>query len=471
LDRESAEGEENKKITYTASLRRKHVHSLNNNGYFIFYNDIMDVMSVIRIKKGFTLIELLVVIAIVAILAVVVVLTINPAALLQQGRDATRVSDMGTINKAVSLYYQDAMNSPSTTFMGTSSVIYLSVPDPAATTPAGDQCQGLGLPTPPTGYTYQCAASSTYMSINGTGWIPINFSSYSAGTVISKLPVDPVNTTSTNLYYTYETDGIGGFKVAAFFESQKDAPQMANDGGNDPELYEKGSNLSLLSTRGLIGYWNLDEGTGNTAYDMSGNGDNGTWHGNASGTSGHYVGGEVGTYAGYFNGNGTSSVNYVNLGSATVLDPSVFTIAGWLNPYTTSGAGAAYNSILSNGRAATAGYNGITFQGNGSSTCLDIENGSTVGTLCAPSTLTAGTWTFIAGTYDGSVMNVYVNGALSASKSYAGGVGQPASFNSYIGAWGYSNGAFEAQAFIDDVRIYGQVLSPAEIQEMYNAEE
>ena len=70
--------------------------------------------------------------------------------------------DMDTLNKAVSLYYSDAMNNPSTMFMGTSSVIYVSIPDPAATSTAGDQCQGLGLPAAPTGYTYQCATSSTY---------------------------------------------------------------------------------------------------------------------------------------------------------------------------------------------------------------------------------------------------------------------------------------------------------------------
>ena len=51
-------------------------------------------------RKAFTLIELLVVIAIIAILAVVVVLTLNPAALLQQSRDSSRLSDMQTITSS-----------------------------------------------------------------------------------------------------------------------------------------------------------------------------------------------------------------------------------------------------------------------------------------------------------------------------------------------------------------------------------
>ena len=63
-------------------------------------------------KKGFTLIELLVVIAIVAVLSVVVVLTLNPAELLKQARDSTRIADMSTYKSAISLYLTD-VTSPS----------------------------------------------------------------------------------------------------------------------------------------------------------------------------------------------------------------------------------------------------------------------------------------------------------------------------------------------------------------------
>src|ERR1039457_302059 len=70
-------------------------------------------------RSAFTLIELLVVIAIIAILAVVVVLTLNPAQLLAQSRDATRVSDMATLNSALSLYQIDHGGTGN---MGTSSV-------------------------------------------------------------------------------------------------------------------------------------------------------------------------------------------------------------------------------------------------------------------------------------------------------------------------------------------------------------
>jgi prepilin-type N-terminal cleavage/methylation domain-containing protein len=106
--------------------------------------------------RGFTLIELLVVIAIIAILAVVVVLTLNPAQLLAQSRDANRVSDMATLNSAVSLFLTDTGGKIA---LGNASSVYLSVPD-AIVANTTSSCGGLSLPS--STYGYICGATQGF---------------------------------------------------------------------------------------------------------------------------------------------------------------------------------------------------------------------------------------------------------------------------------------------------------------------
>jgi len=59
-------------------------------------------------QKGFTLIELLVVIAILGILAAVLVTAINPAAKINQAKDAALKSDISGIGNAMQSYYTNS---------------------------------------------------------------------------------------------------------------------------------------------------------------------------------------------------------------------------------------------------------------------------------------------------------------------------------------------------------------------------
>ena len=59
------------------------------------------------LKKGFTLIELLVVVAIIAILALIVLLALNPVEMARRSRDSRRLSDLGTIRRAIDLALAD----------------------------------------------------------------------------------------------------------------------------------------------------------------------------------------------------------------------------------------------------------------------------------------------------------------------------------------------------------------------------
>lgn len=185
-------------------------------------------------REGFTLIELLVVIAIIAILSVVVVLTLNPAEMLRRSRDSNRLSDLSVFQSAMNVYTQDRAMIGSSLSMGTSSVIYISIPDPAASTAAGSDCSNLGFPA---GGTYHCAGPSFFRRTDGTGWIPVNLSAITTGSPLGQLPTDPTNVSSTGEYYEYTTNGTN-WKMAAVPESTQYASQFAS--------FSSGTNQNLL---------------------------------------------------------------------------------------------------------------------------------------------------------------------------------------------------------------------------------
>jgi prepilin-type N-terminal cleavage/methylation domain-containing protein len=185
-------------------------------------------------RQSFTLIELLVAVALIAVLSVAVIMSLNPQELIKQSRDSTRLSDLQNLNKSLSWFEADTGG---TGFMGSSSVIYVSIPDTTST------CANLGLPTPPSGYSYRCVTQENLKKTDGSGWIPVNFNQISFGKTLTKLPIDPINQTSTGNYYTYVAGG--SWEINAFVESNKYKNMSLTDGGDSDNVIEIGSNLTL----------------------------------------------------------------------------------------------------------------------------------------------------------------------------------------------------------------------------------
>jgi len=190
-------------------------------------------------NKAFTLIELLVVIAILAVLAVAVTLILNPAELIRQGRDSTRLSDMATIEKAIGLYQVDQPGA----WLGTSSIAYISLPD------SNSDCSSYNLLGLPDGWSYHCVPSASSTNVDGTGWIPINLTQASFSSPLSKYPIDPVNSATSSLYYTYYA---GSYELTANVESTRYLTEEADDGGDLSTMYERGThfNLAVVPTAG-----------------------------------------------------------------------------------------------------------------------------------------------------------------------------------------------------------------------------
>jgi hypothetical protein len=272
------------------------------------------------------------------------------------------------------------------------------------------------------------------------------------------LPVDPTNSSSTGLYYAYATDG-SSYEVTSLFESQKDKAQYGQNPliPGYPEVNAKGSSLALnplWSTQGLVGYWPLDEGTGTTAGDQSGNGNGGTWVGGSS-----YAGGKVGNFAGNFNG----SSNYVDTNKSFDWSSSQpYSFCSWVN---ISSGGEA--PILSKfgfdytfAAAAAGGGEWFLYWNSGGGNSVNV------------STLTAvyGQWEHLCLSYNStsSIVSLYQNGSLVGTGTDAGNH-QSTSETTKIGA-GYRGGLQYLKGLIDDVRIYNRALSASEVQALYNAE-
>lgn len=401
-------------------------------------------------RKAFTLIELLVVIAIIAILAVVVVLTLNPAELLRQARDSNRLSDLATLNSAINIYATDQSGSSGFS-LGNASSVYLSVPDATST------CQNLGIPSSSGNFSFACAASTSSRNINGQGWIPVDLTKISSGSPLGSLPQDSVNQTSSGLYYTYSANSTQ-FEVTSLFESQKYKTQFGSSAQalGYPEVNAQGSSLAvsqLYNPNGLLGYWPLDEGTGTTARDVSGNGYNGTWT-----RPDPYDAPKVGSYAGYFNISTPYYISVPNIGNASF--QGGFTANAWVNMSSMS----TVNPIIDMRSSPQVGV-----ISNGQLLFYLSTNGVAQVNFYSPTTSTVpiGAWTMVSATYDGAYRKLYLNGVLVASTSTTGIVttGQATMYIGYrVGGSTFSVGD------MDDVRVYNRALSAAEIQAIYNAE-
>ena len=430
-------------------------------------------------RRAFTLIELLVVIAIIAILAVVVVLVLNPAQLLAQSRDANRVSDMATLNSALNLYSTDQSGASGYT-MGSSSVVYASLPDASSTS-----CTDLGLPAMPTGYAWGCTTPQALRNASSSGWVPVDLKAISSGSPLGSLPIDPVNSSSSRLFYTYTTNGTQ-YEVTASMESQKyrlggSGDVIAGDGSSLATVYAKGTNLALepldYGDPSLVGYWPLDEGANAVAYDDSGNNATGSWQGTQAGTSGYYSPGLNQAWAGTFDGTTT----YINLPASPF---GAYPASGNTNNYsltfTTWFKTASSGSILgqsSNTLPPTSpgGFvPAIYVDTSGKVRASMFWHGSTGSQIVSVNSYADNNWHSLADSYNNGVETLYIDGVLIGSQSMTedsyNNIYQYFLGTAYSGLWPLDNGGwFYFIGLINDVRIYDRALSPAEIAALYGA--
>ena len=406
--------------------------------------------------ESFTLVELLIVLALISILATVLIVIIKPGIIFSKARDTKRIADIKNIEKTIDSlsteqnFYELNYASPN--------IVYLSLQDTSST--CGSYLSQ--LPSLPSGWSYHCSATPT--NIDGTGWIPIPFSNFPIIN-ISQLFIDPLN--KPPYYYSFVVGG--SYEVTAKLE---DIPKnkghiSANDNGDNPLIFEAGTNKNLTpnevqgrgatydqltySDPSLVGYWPFDEGSGTTAYDYSGNNNNGTLVNGPTWTTGK-VGGALS-----FDG----VDDYVNLGPKPVLDfQNNFTVCTW---FKTSGT---YGVLINNeGRYEFAPY------GNYGVMVYAVANTNPGWNWTSSSHHYLNIFQHYCFVYSASALiKTYINGTNDYSFQGSGNIGDVDSGENDIRIGGRQyNNSFHFNGIIDEVRIYNRALSDSEIKAIYDA--
>ena len=197
----------------------------------------------------------------------------------------------------------------------------------------------------------------------------------------------------------------------------------------------------------LVAAYSFDAGSGTTLADVSGRGHTGTIAGAVWSTAGRN--------GGALSFDGVNDM--VTVADTAALDlTNAMTLEAWVRPSTTNRwrtvalkeqSGALVYSLYSNN------------SGQRASTNLWLGSGEVEARSAA--SLPTNAWTHLAATYDGAVIRLYVNGALSGSATATGSM--PAS----TGAFRIGGNAVWDEFFgglIDDLRLYNRALSAAEIQ-------
>jgi len=216
------------------------------------------------------------------------------------------------------------------------------------------------------------------------------------------------------------------------------------------------NDYNAVTPPALVGYWNLDETSGTTAHDSSGNSNDGTVY-SATWT--------VGKIDNALNFNGANS--WVSIPSSNSLSGvSQLTLQAWIKPDTLS-TNPQMKQIVGKSSGVPQ-YNdeyglelvggAVRFYVSGASSNLFMRDTANV--------ISTGQWYFVAGTWDGQNYTIYVNGEVVASGTSSAGSSTITSHPVEIGrldAWSYTY----FDGIIDEVKIYNHARSSEEILNDY----
>jgi chitodextrinase len=342
-----------------------------------------------------------------------------------------RVSRNGTqIATTTGTTYQDPSLSPQTSYTYTVVAFDAANNQSAASQPA--------TATTPAVDTVVPSVPTNLAVTSGPGQVNVSWSSstddsgtvagyrvYRNGTSIATTTTTSATDTGLAASTTYS------YTVAAFDASGNASAQSSPVSATTP-----------ATPSGLVAAYNMNQSSGTTLQDLSGNGNTGTLVNNPLWTAGKYGN------ALSFNGS-SQRVDVAN--SASLRLTTGMTLSAWIKPTVVT---PAWRDVIMKGQDE------YYLVGTSSSGGVPATGGTYTTALYGPA-VTANTWSYVAATYDGASLKLYVNGVQVASRSQTGAI------KISTGKVGIGGDGFWGQYFnglIDDVRIYNRALAPAEIQ-------
>jgi len=208
--------------------------------------------------------------------------------------------------------------------------------------------------------------------------------------------------------------------------------------------------------QGLAGWWKLDETSGTTAADSSGNGNHGTLEGDVLWTEG--------ALGGAWEGDGTG--DYIRIPHSDSLDLSeTVTVAMWLY------GGAGPDMLLCKGSGGGAWVASYSIRMDDAAAHARELNwrgrvGNTEDSLNSSTAIPQAEWTHAAVTFNvnasGNNQKIYINGVLDAESRSTNALSSNTD-DLLIGADAYGTTRWHWQGRFDDVRIYSVALDAAQI--------
>lgn len=315
---------------------------------------------------------------------------------------------------------------------------------------------------------------------------------YSSGTSgTGRIYVDGVNVTSSSNYTANNADNSGNtLKIAlpnygeasSYFSGQIDEVRVWNVARTETEIKTNYKQTLTATETGLVGYWNFNEDTSSSSAiaDLTENGNDGTLVNGQSnnivfqsdagndtlvgGAGDDSLQGESGndvligdSNESYLDLDGVN--DYIQIANESYFDSitSAITIETWIK----------VDSFTKNWQAlVTKGDNSWRLHRNGSNNTLNFYI-TGVGGVNSTTNVNDGKWHHVAAVYDGSKLQIYIDGVLNGQTTASGTI-PTNNYNVLIGENEQQTGR-QFDGKIDEVRIWNVARSATEISNNLNA--